>query len=427
MIRFTNGDMFSVNADILINTVNCVGVMGAGVALAFKERYPSMYIEYKELCNKGLIKPGELHVWHNNDKIIVNFPTKRHWRNKSLYKDIESGLVVLNHFLKTKNKGRVALPALGCGHGGLDWNIVSKMIKDHLSEINLDIMVFEPNDSRNITKTKKTESIKHLDLEQLNISQLQTSIFFQEKQYIQGNTDLLKRNPKNIFILDHKKDNTSKATSALIKSFMNINSQGDVSAIIYRSNKDDHIIKKILKQKQSIIIILPFGMFAYNNNIVQELTAESNILFISPYSLHEEWSENKFINMLVSLSTSNFNIISSDDPPLWLKDLYNNTKNINNIYLIKYNDTLSYLSAIGIEKANLLGKQSKTGDVNLKPLYRERTQHDNDLFSLNFHELKKVIYALEQSGIEGEFEYLLKFKSDHQISKDIIKNILKTK
>ncbi|WP_213709171.1 hypothetical protein, partial [Klebsiella aerogenes] len=163
------------------------------------------------------------------------------------------------------------------------------------------------------------------------------------------------------------------------------------------------------------------------NNIVQELKTESNILFISPYSLHEEWSENKFINMLVSLSTSNFNIISSDDPPLWLKDLYNNTKNINNIYLIKYNDTLSYLSAIGIEKANLLGKQSKTGDVNLKPLYRERTQHDNNLFSLNFHELKKVIYALEQSGIEDEFEYLLKFKSDHQISKDIIKNILKTK
>src|SRR5688572_9767762 len=133
MLRFTKGNMFDVDADIRVNTVNCVGVMGAGVALAFKQRYPEMYREYKRECELGHVKPGKLHVWRNlSGDWIINFPTKRHWREKSRYEDIDAGLIALREYLEQQGSVRVTLPALGSGHGGLDWAQVKKMIQRHL-------------------------------------------------------------------------------------------------------------------------------------------------------------------------------------------------------------------------------------------------------------------------------------------------------
>jgi O-acetyl-ADP-ribose deacetylase (regulator of RNase III) len=153
MLHFTTGDMFETPADIRVNTVNCVGVMGAGVALAFKNRYPGMFKEYKRECNAERIRPGQLHVWKTlTGDWIINLPTKRHWRQHSSYEDIESGLVALREYLSTFGPVRVALPALGCGHGGLDWNKVSEMIRKHLGDLEAEILVFAPGDSRSIGK-----------------------------------------------------------------------------------------------------------------------------------------------------------------------------------------------------------------------------------------------------------------------------------
>lgn len=141
--------MFEVPADIRVNTVNCVGIMGAGVALAFKTRYPAMFREYKKACDVGELKPGTLNVWHTLTEWIINFPTKRHWRDNSRYEDIESGLQVLRRYLESLERPvRVTLPALGCGHGGLDWSRVSKLIEHHLGSTAAEIFVFEPVDSR---------------------------------------------------------------------------------------------------------------------------------------------------------------------------------------------------------------------------------------------------------------------------------------
>ncbi len=149
MLTFTTGDLFDEPADIRVNTVNCVGVMGKGVALQFKERYPKMYEDYKAACDAGEVKPGTLHVWKvPGGETIVNFPTKRHWKQKSRYEDIDSGLEALHRFLKPLGQVRVALPALGCGHGGLDWEIVSTTIKGVLGDLSADIIVFEPASSR---------------------------------------------------------------------------------------------------------------------------------------------------------------------------------------------------------------------------------------------------------------------------------------
>lgn len=153
MINFVSGDFFEFEADIRVNTVNCVGVMGAGVALAFKKRYPSMFADYVVQCKSGLVRPGNPSVWHSSETLledveIINFPTKDDWKKPSEYSYIESGLKWLSSYLKQKQGKIVTLPALGCGHGGLDWAKVKQLIENYLSDSPAKILVFEPSSSK---------------------------------------------------------------------------------------------------------------------------------------------------------------------------------------------------------------------------------------------------------------------------------------
>lgn len=162
MIEFVSGDFFDFDADIMINTVNCVGVMGAGVALAFKKRFPEMFDDYAEKCRLGAIRPGLPSVWLQKDMIskdieIINFPTKNHWKNPSEYNYINEGLEWLSNYLKDKSEKVVTLPALGCGHGGLDWNRVRSMIAEKLKNSPAHIYVFEPFDSVKAGNIKTSE------------------------------------------------------------------------------------------------------------------------------------------------------------------------------------------------------------------------------------------------------------------------------
>jgi O-acetyl-ADP-ribose deacetylase (regulator of RNase III) len=158
-ITFTSGNMFDDDSTIRVNTVNCVGVMGKGVALAFKTRYPTMFLEYRRACRTGMIQPGQLQVCGpEKGQIILNFPTKRHWRDNSRYEDIRSGLKALRSYLSVQGAVKVSVPALGCGHGGLDWKIVSSMIEEELGSadefgqvLEAEIRVYSPQDSRIIT------------------------------------------------------------------------------------------------------------------------------------------------------------------------------------------------------------------------------------------------------------------------------------
>ena len=123
-----------------------LGVMGAGVALAFKQRYPEMYRDYKRECEFGNVKPGKLHVWRNlSGDWIINFPTKRHWRNPSRLEDIEAGLRALAEEVQRRNIRSIAVPPLGCGNGGLDWQNVLPCIKAALRPLpNVRVLVFSP-------------------------------------------------------------------------------------------------------------------------------------------------------------------------------------------------------------------------------------------------------------------------------------------
>lgn len=149
MMHYKIGDIFKEDAEAIVNTVNCVGVMGRGIALQFKKAYPSNFKAYSTACKHKKVVPGKMFVHETgnilNPKFIINFPTKRHWRGKSRIEDIQSGLEHLRSVLKQKDIKSVAIPPLGSGLGGLNWSVVKNKIKTALNPLTgVDIIVFEP-------------------------------------------------------------------------------------------------------------------------------------------------------------------------------------------------------------------------------------------------------------------------------------------
>ena len=148
MLEFRRGDLFQCGADALVNPVNCVGVMGRGLAKQFRDRFPENYREYHAACNSGALVPGRLLVTERDGmpRYIVNLPTKRHWRDQSRPQDVASGLVKLAEFIAEHPGITVAVPALGAGLGRLSWREVRPLIESMLAEAaeNSTILVFEP-------------------------------------------------------------------------------------------------------------------------------------------------------------------------------------------------------------------------------------------------------------------------------------------
>lgn len=142
--------------------------MGKGIALQFKEAFPNNNNAYIEACKGKELEPGKLlAVWDENlqlgKKLIINFPTKVHWRHPSKYEYIEKGLVALHELLQNGKVRSVAIPPLGCGNGGLDWTIVKPMIESALADLELDIVVYEPNAAiKTLLQKQETVKVAHL-------------------------------------------------------------------------------------------------------------------------------------------------------------------------------------------------------------------------------------------------------------------------
>jgi O-acetyl-ADP-ribose deacetylase (regulator of RNase III) len=145
VVTFVKGDIFKSPAQVLTNTVNCVGVMGKGVALEFKNRYPQMFGDYKSKCDQGKVKPGQPYLWEDDSAQVLNFPTKRHWRDSSLLQDVEDGLKYLAASYEQMGIQSIAMPALGCGLGGLEWSEVQPLFVKYMGTLpDLDVYVYEP-------------------------------------------------------------------------------------------------------------------------------------------------------------------------------------------------------------------------------------------------------------------------------------------
>jgi O-acetyl-ADP-ribose deacetylase (regulator of RNase III) len=166
MIRYTTGNLLTAEAEALVNTVNEVGVMGKGIALMFREAFPVNMQEYEEACKAGNVHVGEMLVTENNALVgprwIINFPTKKHWRHPSKMEWIQSGLKDLARVIEEKGIRSIALPPLGCGQGGLEWQQVRPEIERALSSLEgVDILVYQPtkeyqNKPKEIGVTKLT-------------------------------------------------------------------------------------------------------------------------------------------------------------------------------------------------------------------------------------------------------------------------------
>lgn len=157
MIKFTKGDIFATDAEAIVNTVNTVGVMGKGLALQFKSRFPANFKEYKRACDRGEVSLGRMFLTETNQLMepyfIINFPTKGHWRSRSKLEDIAAGLDDLVRVINARNIKSIAVPPLGAGLGGLPWPAVRDLIKEKLQELNdVTVTVFEPNAQKRTTK-----------------------------------------------------------------------------------------------------------------------------------------------------------------------------------------------------------------------------------------------------------------------------------
>jgi O-acetyl-ADP-ribose deacetylase (regulator of RNase III) len=142
MISYVNISLFDSPAQALVNTVNTVGIMGRGIAAIFKQLYPEMYQQYRELCQQGKLDIGMLYIYRTPNKIIINFPTKKHWRQPSQVEYIEAGLRKFATRYQAYGISSVSFPQLGCGHGELDWETqVQPIMERHLRRLPIPVYI----------------------------------------------------------------------------------------------------------------------------------------------------------------------------------------------------------------------------------------------------------------------------------------------
>ncbi|MBX9637517.1 MAG: macro domain-containing protein [Nitrosomonas sp.] len=145
MVRILIGNIFESKTKAFVNTVNCVGVMGKGIAQLFKQRFPEMFSDYKNRCNVGQVRPGVPYLYTNILGIsIINFPTKDHWRSPSRLEDVIKGLDIFIEKYKEWGIESVAFPPLGCGNGGLEWAVVGPLMFQRLSQLDIPVEIYAP-------------------------------------------------------------------------------------------------------------------------------------------------------------------------------------------------------------------------------------------------------------------------------------------
>jgi len=164
MIEFKRGNLLAEDAEVLVNTVNCMGIMGRGIALQFKNAYPGNFAAYVGACKRNEVQPGKMFIYKTgqltNPRYIINFPTKRHWRGKSRIEDIDAGLIALKEDIRTLNIQSIAIPPLGSGLGGLNWvDVRSRIVKTFEELTSIKIIVFEPSNESEDTRRNYSSEV----------------------------------------------------------------------------------------------------------------------------------------------------------------------------------------------------------------------------------------------------------------------------
>lgn len=180
-LKYVEGDILDAKTQVVVNTVNCKGVMGKGLALQFKKKHPQMYDDYRLKCEKGEITIGHLDLYKGIPRYwILNFPTKKHWRNKSKLEYIEKGLQEFKEKYEEWGITSIAFPRLGCQQGGLNWDdvkpVIEKYLKD-LPKLQVEIFSYKPTIKPSVTKGKRNKreaSGKSSKQKQLSLTHYET-------------------------------------------------------------------------------------------------------------------------------------------------------------------------------------------------------------------------------------------------------------
>ena len=351
MLNIVEGDFFEYDADIRINTVNCVGVMGAGVALAFKKKYPDMFEDYAKQCKLGEIKPGILSIWKSGDMFsknieIINFPTKDHWRNPSEYEYVEKGLIWLSNYLQEKDTLTLTLPALGCGHGGLDWEIVKNLIQKYLGDSHHKILVFEPLSSKKAGKNilLSNEEIKTLSNSGITVAENQSESypdrlrFYTERPfYFFGNKDV-----SNVFDISViASTEPSEKEKIMISSIVSYAKKNNLTILFGGTSFDRWQALEIAEAGNRVGVFLPSGILGAANNIIsKDLSRNLNLLSIgNPF---EPFDKKEYIPSVLSRIFMSENTIFTTDKLGWLKRYKNkiNKNSLNTFYTNHENITI---------------------------------------------------------------------------------------
>lgn len=140
-------DILQSDCEAIVNTVNCVGIMGKGLARQYRIKYPYMFLAYKAACEKTFFTPGAIQYYYDRPthKTIYNFATKDHWRNPSQIEWIKTGLAKLKEYIRLDGIKSIAIPPLGCGNGGLNWDDVEPLIQEALGDMGIRVDIYPPN------------------------------------------------------------------------------------------------------------------------------------------------------------------------------------------------------------------------------------------------------------------------------------------
>ncbi len=167
MTEIKKGDILSADVEALVNSVNCVGISGRGIALQFRQAFPENFKAYQAACKRGEVQPGRMFVFDTgqltNPRYIINFPTKRHWRGRSRLNDIEAGLEALVHEVRQRHIRSIAIPPLGSGLGGLSWSQVRPRIQATLAALpDVHAIVFEPSGTSDVRRLFKPSDVPRM-------------------------------------------------------------------------------------------------------------------------------------------------------------------------------------------------------------------------------------------------------------------------
>ena len=376
MLQFVEGDFFDYEADIRVNTVNCVGVMGAGVALLFKNKYPKMFDNYVKECSQGRVKIGKPHVWQAsqmfNEKIpiIINFPTKYHWKKPSEYEYVDKGLIWLKQYLQDKGSVTITVPALGCGHGGLDWNIVKEMITNKLDGLEAKILVFAPSSS-----TKKAISSETIsELKKNDIQKISPDDFsYPNKLKGKSATDIYVKGDIKVFdnkilsiVVDTKANDRER--NAVFKCLEILPGNGIVYMLGFNSSFEIDIVKEVLAKKAKVILIIPYGILTLK--IRKDLIPfwnSANITVVSITEPKQTWKINESINALkfrfklsdaVLIANYNYDMLKKFESDL--KDISNET-----FYINYWTEKIEFYNKIN---ARQIGRNKETHLPNMNPI-----------------------------------------------------------